>query len=182
MWDDRVGLVDSFPDWDGDLAENAISKIFVSTTNDDPNSSSATFTKFTEFSNGTFKGRGFKFQALLETTDSAQNVVVQELGYLAEMPVRTEQSTLLYSSNVASPSGSGIAKQVTFTKPFFTGTSSTESVPKPSVSISPQNSQAGDHFTITNLSGTSFTVTFFNSGSIVNRSFTYNAVGFGKGV
>ncbi len=182
LWDDRVGLVDSFPDWDGDLAENAISKIFVSTTNDDPNSSSATFTKFTEFSNGTFKGRGFKFQALLETTDSAQNVVVQELGYLAEMPVRTEQSTLLYSSNVASPSGSGIAKQVTFTKPFFTGTSSTESVPKPSVSISPQNSQAGDHFTITNLSGTSFTVTFFNSGSIVNRSFTYNAVGFGKGV
>ena len=173
--------------FDGAEAQNTNAQLLVATTSAAPSNGSSYQASdfdgidFNVFANGAFKGRGFKFKIKLNADVSSQNISIEEAGYTATMPVRTEQSTLLYSSNVANTSGSGIAKLVPFTKPFFTGTSNTESVPNPSVSISPQNSQAGDHFTITNISGTSFTVTFFNGGSIVNRSFTYNAVGFGKG-
>ena len=173
--------------FDGAEAQNTNAQLLVATTSAAPSNGSSYQASdfngidFNVFANGAFKGRGFKFKIKLNADVSSQNISIEEAGYTATMPVRTEQSTLLYSDNVGDGTGSAIAKQVPFTKPFFTGTSNTESVPNPSVSISPQNSQSGDHFTITNVSGTSFTVTFFNNNSIVTRSFTYNAVGFGKG-
>ena len=65
--------------------------------------------------NGIFKGRGFQFRATLETADAAQNMNLQQLGYTATLPSRTEQSAVIAS-------GAG-AKAVTFTAPFFVGTS-----------------------------------------------------------
>ncbi len=185
-----TGGIDNYAldgNFDGAAAQNTNAQLLVATTSAAPSNGSSYQASdfngidFNVFANGAFKARGFKFKIKLNTDVSSQNISIEEAGYTATMPVRTEQSTLLYSDNVGDGTGSAIAKQVTFTKPFFTGTSNTESVPNPSVSISPQNSQSGDHFTITNVSGTSFIVTFFNSGSIVTRSFTYNAVGFGKG-
>ncbi len=173
LWDDRVGLVDTFPDWDGDVADRVNAKLSVRTTTDNP-SSSPTYTSFNEVANGTFKGRAFQFRATLETTDPAQNIVVQQLGYSAEMPSRTEQSSVIAS-------GAG-AKAVTFTAPFFVGTSSITGIPKPSVNVSPQNMATGDYFELSNISGTGFTVHFKNSSNAsIDRNFTYSAVGFGKG-
>ena len=42
----------------------------------------------------------------------------------------------------------------------------------------------GDYFTITSVSGTGFTVKFMNgsSSTALDKNFTYQAVGFGKGV
>ena len=184
LWDSRIGLVDDFPDWDGDVADRVNSKLAVRTTASAPSSSSYANTDFNnidfnEVANGTFKGRGFQFRTTLETTDPAQNIVVQELGYTAEMPTRTEQSTVIAS-------GSG-AKAVTFSHPFFVGTSSITGIPKPSVSITPQHSSSkqmatGDYFELSSISGTGFTVHFKNSGGAsIDRDFTYSAVGFGKG-
>ena len=186
LWDDRVGLVNDFPDWDGVLAENAIGKVFVKTTTDNPNSGSPTYTPFTEFSNGTFKGRGFKFQTRLETTDTAQNVVIQEVGYRAEMPVRTEQSVELESKDPQNPTVP-IPVNVTFQFPFFTGTTALQAqgftCPKPIINISAQNMQTGDFFELTNISGTGFTIEFKNAaGATQIRKFNYLAVGYGKGV
>ena len=173
LWDDRVGLVDTFPDWDGDVADRVNAKLAVRTTTDNPNSS-PTYTSFNEVANGTFKGRAFQFRATLETTDPAQNIVVQQLGYSAEMPSRTEQSAVIAS-------GAG-AKAVTFSAPFFVGTSSITGIPKPSVNISPQNMATGDYFELSSISGTGFTVHFKNSSNAsIDRNFTYSAVGFGKG-
>ena len=184
LWDDRVGLVDDYPDWDGDIADRVNARLAVRTTTTAPSSSSYANTDFNnidfnEVANGTFKGRGFQFRTTLETTDAAQNMVVQELGYVAEMPTRTEQSTVIAS-------GSG-AKSVTFTHPFFVGTSSITGIPKPSISITPQHSSSkqmasGDYFELTSITGTGFTVHFKNSsGASIDRDFTYSAVGFGKG-
>ena len=100
--------------------------------------------------------------------------MVQQLGYSAEMPSRTEQSDVIAS-------GAG-AKAVTFTAPFFVGTSSITGIPKPSVNISPQNMATGDYFELSSISGTGFTVHFKNSSNAsIDRNFTYSAVGFGKG-
>ena len=175
LFDNRVGNVDTWIDWDGDEADEANAKLAVRTTTDNP-SSSPTYTAFNEFSNGTFRGRGFQFRTTLETTDPAQNMLVQQLGYSAEMPSRTEQSAVIAS-------GAG-AKAVTFTHPFFVGTSALGNLNNflPSVVVSPQNMATGDYFELSNISGTGFTVHFKNSSNAsIDRNFTYNAAGFGKG-
>ena len=175
LFDSKVGLVDTWPTWDGDVADRVNAKLMVKTSTD-----MSSYTDFNEVANGTFKGRGFKFQARLETTDPAQNIVVQQLGYSAEMPSRTEQSSKITS-------GLG-AKTVPFAAPFFTGTTALTAlgftVPKPSVSISPQNMATGDFYELddNNISGTQFIVHFKDSsGANISRDFTYTAVGFGKG-
>jgi hypothetical protein len=41
--------------------------------------------------------------------------------------------------------------------------------------------QAGDYFQITGVTGTGFTISFFNSGgSAVTRNFTWSATGYGR--
>ena len=184
LFDSRTGKVDTWDDWDGDVANSANAKLAVRTTSASPSSSSYQASDFNSidsntFSNGTFRGRGFQFQTTLETSDPAQNMLIQQLGYSAEMLSRTEQSNVIASGSAA--------KVVTFTAPFFVGTSSITGIPKPSVNITPQHSSSkqmatGDYFELTNITGTGFTVHFKNSsGASIDRDFTYSATGFGKG-
>jgi hypothetical protein len=72
---------------------------------------------------------------------------------------------------------------VTFPYPFFTGTASIGGLNAylPSVGVTAQNLQAGDYFQITGVTGTGFTISFFNSGgSAVTRNFTWSATGYGR--
>ena len=175
QFDNRTDLIDTWTDFDGTVANDANAKIAVRTTTDNP-SSSPTYTAFNDFANGTFKARAFQFRITLETADTAQNMNLQQAGYTATMPSRTEQSSVIAS-------GAG-AKAVTFTAPFFVGTSGLGNANNflPSVNISPQNMATGDYFELSSISGTGFTVHFKNSSNAsIDRNFTYSAVGFGKG-
>jgi len=174
-FDNRTENIDTWTDFDGTIAQDANAKIAVRTTTDNP-SSSPTYGSFNDFANGTFKGRGFQFRITLDTADTAQNMNLQQAGYTATMLSRTEQSSVIAS-------GAG-AKAVTFTAPFFVGTSGLGNANSflPAVIISPQNMATGDFFELTNVSGTGFTVHFKNSSNAsIDRNFTYSAVGFGKG-
>ena len=175
LFDNRTDNIDTWVNFDGVEAPDANATLAVRTTTDDP-SSSPTYTDFNDFANGTFKGRGFQFRATLNTSDTAQNINLQQLGYSATLPSRTEQSAVIAS-------GAG-AKAVTFTAPFFVGTSGLGNLNNflPSVNISPQNMATGDYFVLSSISGTGFTVHFKNSSDAsIDRNFTYSAVGFGKG-
>ena len=175
QFDNRTDLIDTWTDFDGTVANDANAKIAVRTTTDNP-SSSPTYTAFNDFANGTFKARAFQFRITLETADTAQNMNLQQAGYTATMPSRTEQSSVIAS-------GAG-AKAVTFTAPFFVGTSGLGNANNflPSVNISPQNMGSKEFYELTNISGTGFTVHFKDqSGGSIDRNFTYSAVGFGKG-
>ncbi len=175
QFDNRTDNIDTWTDFDGTIANEVNAKVAVRTTTDNP-SSSLTYTSFNDFANGTFKGRGFQFRITLDTTDTAQNMNLQQAGYTATMPSRTEQSSVIAS-------GAG-AKAVTFTAPFFVGTSGLGNLNSflPSVNISPQNMATGDYFVLSSISGTGFTVHFKNSSNAsIDRNFTYSAVGFGKG-
>ena len=195
LWDDRVGLVDSFPDWDGDAADSANAKLAVRTSTD-----MSTYTGFNQFSNGTFKGRGFQFRVTLESGDAAQNIVLQQLGYRAEMPSRTERSYVSGATTSISPIDSGTSSSgvdVIFGSPFFVGTSALGGVNfyKPSVAITIMGQNSGDYATIKtdsngdflNAAGTIVTGTGFNvsikdvNNNPINKKFTFQAVGFGKG-
>ena len=170
-FDNRTALIDTWLDFDGTVADNANAKLLVRTSDD-----MSSYSTFNDISNGTFKGRGFQFRCKLETSDVAQNINLQQLGYSATMQSRTEQSAVISS-------GAG-AKNVTFSNPFFVGTSGLGNLNnfKPAVSVSPQDMNTGDFFQITNVTGTGFTVHFKNSNNAsISKNFTYNAVGFGKG-
>ena len=174
---DARGLIDSITDFDGATATEVNADMLVSITQDDPTSGSPTYTGFQTFANGTYKGRGFKFKVNLTSKDTAQDIRVFELGYTASFQRRTEQST----TSIASGAG---AKVVTFTDSFFTGTSQIGGVNSniPSVGITAQNMTSGDFFELSNISGTGFTIHFKNSSNAsIDRNFSYQAVGFGKG-
>ena len=164
--------------FDGDVATQVNAEMQVAVTQNDPTSGSPTYTAFQTFANGTYKGRGFKFKVNLTSNDPDQDIRVFQLGYTASFQRRTEQSIGTISS------GAG-AKAVTFQHPFFTGTAAIGGVNSnpPSVAVQPIGSFAsGDYFEITNVNNTGFTVHFKNSSNAsIDRDFTYQAVGFGKG-
>ena len=173
---DSRGLIDDITDFDGTTALDVNAEMQISVTQDDPGSGSPTYTAFQTFANGTYKGRGFKFKANLISNDIGQDIKVSQLGYTASLQRRTEQGNL-------TASGAG-AKAITFTHPFFVGTSSIlgANTNLPSIGINAQNMASGDYFEVSSVSGTGFTVHFKNSSNAsIDRNFTYQAVGFGKG-
>ena len=172
---DAIADLDARTDFDGiDIAEVS-ADVLVAITQDNPSSGSPTFTPFQSFTNGFYKGRGFKFKCNMETKDTSTNIKVTELGYTASFSRRTEQSPAVITSSGAT--------DVTFQSPFFVGTSALGGANSrlPSVGITSQNMQSGDFFELTNITGTGFRITFKNGSSTVNRDFTYQAVGFAKG-
>jgi len=174
---DSISDVDARVDFDGATATKVNAEMQVAVTQDDPTSGSPTYTAFQTFANGTYKGRGFKFKVNLTSNDPDQDIRVFQLGYTASFQRRTEQST----TTIASGAG---AKAVSFTDSFFTGTSAIGGVNSnlPSIGITAQNMASGDFFELSNISGAGFTVHFKNSSNAsVDRNFTYQAVGFGKG-
>jgi len=173
---DSRGLIDDITDFDGATATEVNAEMLVRVTQDNPTSGSPTYTDFQTFANGTYKGRGFQFRAKLTSDDTAQDIKVSQLGYTASIQRRTEQGNL-------TASGAG-QKNITFQHPFFVGTSSILGANSnlPSVGINAQNMVSGDYFLVTNVSSTGFTVEFKNSSNAsIDRNFTYQAVGFGKG-
>jgi len=146
---------------------------------------SAEFEPYQKFVNGTYIGRGFKFKCDLLSTDPAQSIEIDQLGYFAELDSRTETSL----GNAAASSGGFIAsgtstKSVTFTDSFFTGQSGTTVAANsvlPSIGIAIENAISGDFFTLSNITGTGFDIDIKNGSSHVNRNFKYAATGFGRG-
>jgi predicted phage tail protein len=174
--DDKTALIDTWGKFDGDVADKVNAKLYLRKTDDDP-SGTPTWSSWGEFVNGTFKARAFQFKTELTSTDTGQNILVDELGYIAELERRTE------SSEEAVSSGTG-TKAITFANQFFTGTASLlgSNSKLPSVGITAQNMQSGDYFTVSSVSATGFSVNFYNSSDAgVSRNFNWSAVGYGKG-
>ena len=173
--DSRTGNVDSWTDFDGGVIDSVNAKLNLRKTDDDP-SGTPTWGNWQEFTNGTFKGRAFQFRADLTSSDVAENILVDELGYTAEFQRRTEQS----DGSIASGAG---AKAISFGSAFFTGTASLGGTNAyvPSVGITAENMQSGDFFELSSITGSGFTVTFKNSGgTAVDRNFRWQVTGYGK--
>tara|TARA_Y100001958_G_C21244743_1_gene574033 strand:+ start:564 stop:4211 length:3648 start_codon:yes stop_codon:yes gene_type:complete len=150
---------------------------------------------FNTFVNGTFKARGFQFRLTVESETSTHNIEIAQLAIKALFEARTEQkykdgsNLLVGPQNNLNSSSNPAPKTVVFANSFFTGTSTLGGTNAflPSVGITIQNAQAGDFFSITNLSGSEFTINIknpneTNNNGFVNRTFTFQAVGYGKGV
>ena len=186
FWDDYA----QNGNFDGPAINDVSASMAVKTTEDNPSSGSPTYTQFNTFANGTFKGRGFQFRTTLKSESVAHNISIQQLGITAAFESRTERSYVSGGTTSTAPLSSGTSSSgldVTFAKPFFTGTSSLGGVNAflPSVGITIQGANAGKFFVLSSVSGTGFNIKILdanNSNAPVNKQFTFQAVGYGKGV
>ena len=183
--DKRSANIDTWTDFDAATAFDVNAKLLVATTTAAPSNGSSyqdsdfSGKTFNTFANGTHVGRGFKFRCEMDSDDPAQSIEIDQLGYTAELDRRIEQKSNLSSGT----SSSGFA--VTFDHAFFTGASGTAvaaDTQLPSIGITANDLGGTDKFEITNISGTGFTIKFTNAGNAVqNKTFSYTAVGFGRG-
>ena len=137
----------------------------------------AEFSSFNTFANGTHRGRGFKFKVNLSSNDTAQTILLKELGYTATLNRRVETVNSVIASGTST-------KAVTFTDKFFTGFSGTSvsaGSALPTIGIVIENAQSGDFFSLSSISSTGFSIDIKNGSSFVDRNFRYTAVGFGRG-
>ena len=182
FWDDYA----QNGNFDGPQVNDTSASLSVRSTTGNP-SSSPTYTQFNTFANGTFKGRGFQFRVDLKSENTAHNISLQQLGIFAAFESRTERSYVSGGSTSTAPlssgtSGSGL--DVTFGSPFFVGTSSLGGANAflPSVGITIQGAAAGEYFVLSSVTGTGFNIKILDSSNNpVNKQFTFQAVGYGKG-
>ena len=199
LWDDYA----TDGNFDGPAIETTHASMEVSTTDDDPSDPNATFTDFSTFTNGTYKARGFKFKAILETETSGFNIRFIQLGVNGKFLSRTERN---YKENgdgaaTSDPISSGdeaTGLDVIFANPFFPGTAQMGGLNalKPSVGITIMNASGGEYFVIKLdehgnylnannqiITGKGFNITIKNANNVpINKVFTFQAVGYGKGV
>ena len=183
--DKRTANIDTWTDFDQATAFDVNAKLTVAVTSAAPSNGSSyqdsdfTGKTFNTFANGTHIGRGFKFRCEMDSDDPAQSIEIDQLGYTAELDRRTEQKSNLSSGT----SSSGLA--VTFDHAFFTGATGTDVAAGsqlPSIGITANDLGGTDKFELTNISGSGFTIKFTNAGNAVqNKTFSYTAVGFGRG-
>jgi|MDSZ01.3.fsa_nt_gb predicted phage tail protein len=163
FWDSRSDDIDTWNDIDADDLSETNAELYSRSTNDDP-SGSPTYGSWEPFANSTKRGRGFQFKVEMETSNDSQDVVVQNLGVTVSLQRRAEQQR-----NISSGTS---AKAVTFPSAFYS---------TPSITITATNMATGDFFELSSVSRTGFTITFKDSGgTIVDRTFDYQAVGHGK--
>jgi predicted phage tail protein len=182
FWDDYA----QNGNFDGPAINDVSASISVRTTQDNPSSGSPTYTQFNTFANGTYKGRGFQFRTNIKSDSIAHNISIQQLGIFAAFESRTERSYVSGGTTTTAPLSSGTSSSgldVTFGSPFFVGTSSLGGANAflPSVGITIIGASSGDYFELSNVSGTGFNIKVKNGTNFINKQFTFQAVGYGKG-
>ncbi len=191
LWDDYA----QNGNFDGPEINDVSASMTVRSTLSAPSGSSYTNLdfagkSFNTFANGTFKGRGFQFRLNLKSESIAHNISIQQLSFLAAFESRTERSYVSGSTTSTAPltsSSSSSGLNVVFGSPFFTGATGLGGVNAylPSIGITIIGAEAGDYFVLSNVSGTGFNIKILDSSNNpVNpaKEFTFQAVGYGKGV
>tara|TARA_R100000353_G_scaffold8071_1_gene9743 strand:+ start:1443 stop:4313 length:2871 start_codon:yes stop_codon:yes gene_type:complete len=167
LFEDAAGLFDAregFFDGDTSSFGDTNATLQIATTDDDP-SGSPTFTDFREFVVGEYSARALKFRAVLNSNDTSASPKVETLQVTVDMPDRFD-----HGNDIASGTDSG-GKTVTFSPAF----KSLENV-----AITAQNMESGDFFVVSSKSATGFNVVFKNSSNaVINRTFDFQAKGFG---
>ena len=157
FFDAREGLFDGGENASVDT--NAILQISTS-------QNAVDYTSYQDFKSGDYVARAVKFRVKLTSTNTQETPEVSDLALKLSLPTRIEKG-----SNVSSGTDTA-GKTITFGSEYYQ---------RPSLTVIGQDMATGDFFTITSKGTASFVVEFFNSsGSTVNRTFDYQAIGIGQ--
>ena len=167
LFDDAQGLFDAREgQFDGDISTFSDVNVQLQIAKTDGDPVSGSYTNFQKFNVGDFKGRAFKFRAVLTSEDEEASPKVTGLSVTVDMPER------VYSEKDIASGTDTNGKVITFS-PAFKEISG--------VGISASNLASGDYYAITNKSATGFTIEFFNSSNTtIDRTFDYVVRGYGE--
>ena len=163
----RAGLISTWSSITGNVGSDVDAVLLVRSTPTDPDVSPE-WSDWRELANGIVRGRAFQFKTIATSRDSAQNIIIDELGAVMELQQRIEQSGTI--------SAGASTYSVSFAEPFFE---------PPNIGVTGYGMSAGDFWVLDPASITrlGFNVTFKNSsGATVARQFNYTAIGFGRQV
>ena len=157
---DAVANFDALDLIDGGVVDDVSVTVYVDTTADDPASGVAVWSGWSPLVLSDYKARGFRFKAVIETSDPMHSVELTQLTVNVDMRDRLESGSL-----VSSPAGS----RVTFSRPF-----------KTTPGVFPSGALAtGEYFEVGNKDTTGFDIRFFNAGgSGVSRVCEWIAKGY----
>ena len=161
---DDVADFDDIEDFDGDAPSGCDVKLFIRTTQDDP-AGSPTWSSWRLFNNAEFKARAYEVKAEFSTSNNDEQIAVDQLRIDSNMPSRTTRGS--------GTSSTSADVSVTYTNKFAA---------TPVIGVTAFDMATGDYYTISNSAATGFDISFYNSSnSRVQRTFNWNATGYGKG-
>lgn len=162
QWDANINNIDTWTSIDGNLIDDVDATLMIRTTNDDPYGT-PTWSAWQPFFVGDWTARGFDFRLdMVSPTDPTHNILIKQLGITIDMPDRSEKGNDITS-------GTSLYS-VVFTLPFKVA---------PNISITAQNMNTGDYYSLSSKTSTGFDITFRNSaGTIISKVFDWHARGY----
>jgi len=161
IWDNFLQNIDDWEAVDANTFDDVNATMFISSTNDDPASGSATWSSYQEFTIGNYVGRGFKFKVNCTSEDATHQINISSLTAKAEVYYRFESET-------GTTNSAGTA--FTYGSAFLS---------TPQIAITANDMATGDYYAITSSSATGFTLRFYNSGGTgISRTAYYLARGY----
>ena len=155
--DSWAGKIDSRTMWDETRNLSGITT-YISTTEDDPNGASPTWTAWKSFLIADIKARGFKIKIKFESESSSEQFKMTELATLIDMPSRVMGASASATTTI------------TYADPFYA---------PPNLVVTPTNLGNGEYYTISSETKTGFGINFFNSAdSAITRNYNYLAKGY----
>jgi len=144
---------------------DATAKIYIATTDDDPNGT-PTWSDWKFLLVSSYKARAMKFKLEIRTKDTNTAVSVTDLNVTIDKKdvIKTGTSTSSTSADTT----------VTYPTAFYAGLSGTNA---PRVGIQTVGGVAGDQVVISSRDHTGFVYSIYNSGSRVQRTIDYQAIG-----
>ncbi|KEQ19165.1 phage tail protein [Endozoicomonas numazuensis] len=162
--DDRTDLMDSWPLFDGAIPDNVSLRYEVSQTDDDPASNSATWSEWTPFIKGEFRGRGFRLRVTLQGYAAGSAATLASLKLIADVQDRIERA-----HNLTAPSA---GLRVNYLTPFLDQS--------PSIAITAHGLPENGRWELTGQDRAGFNIRFFNGGSALAAAFDYQSIGYGE--
>jgi predicted phage tail protein len=165
LLDDRPDF-DAIVDFDGSAPTAPDVKLFIQTTQDDP-AGSPTYTSYRRYNNAEFKARAFNLKAEFTTGSFDEQIAVDQLRVVANMPIRTVTGSVTTSTSADVSVAYGTGNKFAAT---------------PSVGIVFTTNSSGDYYVISNSAATGFDVSVYNSSDTrIAKTVNWTATGYGKG-
>ena len=163
--DDQADF-DAIVDFDGLTPTAPDVKLFIRTTQDDP-TGSPTYTSYRRYNNAEFKARAFELKAEFTTGNELEQIAVDQLRVVANMPIRTVTGSVTTSASADVSVAYGTGNKFAAI---------------PSVGIVFTTNSSGDYYVISNSSATGFDVSVYNSSDTrIAKTVNWTATGYGKG-
>ena len=183
LFDDNLGDIDTWGDLDGTDVTDTNVLLYVRSTPDDP-AGTPTWGEWRICTNNMLRGRGFQFKATAFSEQISQNTIITQAGAIVELQQRVEHSAVLSSDagiDGLALDGDFDALGALDSLSTFTVTFANSFYDLPAINITPLNMGAGEYFTLSSVTISSYHIAFFNSGGdFVSRQFTHTSVGHGR--